>query len=55
MFRISFEPGRAEVGVREMGREEVERDVVGGKRGEKRVGMLLERWAVGVRERRRER
>ena len=55
MFRVAFEVGRAEVGVREMGREEVERDVVGGKRGERRCGMLLERWVMGVGERRKER
>ncbi|GAA6009996.1 hypothetical protein JCM10207_007511 [Rhodosporidiobolus poonsookiae] len=59
VFRLSFTPspsalGPAGLSVRELTPEEVEGEVCGAKRTERRVGFLLERWVREVRERRRE-
>lgn len=57
VFRISFNPkgvggGRVGVGIRELGREEVERDVLMGKKEGRRVGFLEERWVARLLGRR---
>jgi hypothetical protein len=55
VFRISFIPSgpNAGVSIREIGENEMREEVLGGKRVEERVGILLEKWTTGVRERRR--
>lgn len=56
VFRIVFVPSGergAEVSLRALSEEEIATEVKGGKRPAARVGMLLERWIVGVRSRRR--
>jgi len=58
VFRISFSPKpvsngeTAGVSIRVIGKAEFERDVLGGKKQEERVGFLLKRWVDGVKERR---
>ncbi|GAA5843549.1 hypothetical protein JCM5353_005452 [Sporobolomyces roseus] len=58
VFRISFSPKTgwkgepAGVSIRVVGKEEFERDVLGGKKEEERVGFLLKRWVDGIKERR---
>ncbi|KAK4701024.1 RAT1-interacting protein, partial [Phenoliferia sp. Uapishka_3] len=54
VFRIEFTPTGNEPGlkIRELGREEVQEEVLGAKKAEERVGFLLERWVERVRTRR---
>ncbi|GAA5884751.1 hypothetical protein JCM16303_005259 [Sporobolomyces ruberrimus] len=58
IFRISFSPkgdesgGPPQVTVRVLDGVEIERDVIGGKKDEERVGFLLQRWVQGVQARR---
>lgn len=54
VYRLEFSPTGSEPGisVRELGEDEVRRDVWGAKREERRVGFLLERWVESVLRRR---
>ncbi|GAA5896020.1 uncharacterized protein JCM6883_001689 [Sporobolomyces salmoneus] len=58
VFRISFSPTNGSngeqpgVSLRVLEREEIQRDVIGGKKGEERVGFLLKRWVDEVKARR---
>ena len=58
VFRISFSPKPGPIGepagvsIHVIGKAEFERDVLGGKKEEERVGFLLKRWVDGVKQRR---
>lgn len=54
IFNVSFEPSGPNAGlsIRRIDDEEMRRDVLGGKKGEERVGFVLKRWVEGVNRRR---
>ncbi|GAA5933211.1 hypothetical protein JCM10213_001222 [Rhodosporidiobolus nylandii] len=59
VFRVSFTPSSSAIGpagvtIRELTSQEVETEVLAGKKPEERVGFLLERWVREVRDRRTE-